>query len=221
MSEVLERRCARCEAHLSAWEWSGCACTRPHARTVREILYAVACAADSALHVSDFVRHADRDHNFYLNAPTATAILATDQRFCWAGKGMYGLYRHGLIPGPRKLEELARTALVSCGRSMSYEILDYCLKQMGYRYNVASLRNAVERSPHFARDGYGVLSYRSSEQAEVELCTDVPIVPPGKQAEWPAIRNRAAARILEAVNEREERLAMLVDPTRFGMSWDE
>lgn len=34
----------------------------------------------------------------------ANTTLATDRRFCWAGQGIYGLYRHGPLPGPRNLE---------------------------------------------------------------------------------------------------------------------
>ena len=31
--------------------------------------------------------------------PSLKATLGADRTFCWAGRGIYGLFRHGFLPG--------------------------------------------------------------------------------------------------------------------------
>jgi hypothetical protein len=147
-------------------------------------------------------------------------MLASDPRFCWAGKGIYGLYRHGLLPGPRNLEQVARVVLVAAGRPLTCEVLDYCLKRMGYRYNIASLRNAVAHSSHIAHDAYGVLSHRRGEDAELDLRSQIRLVPPRHREVWHALREETAKRVQLCVSERDTRLLGLANPDRFGMNWE-
>jgi hypothetical protein len=198
-----------------------CACAGPQAATIREVLYAVACTSAEAIHARDFVRHAEQDHRTHFTTGTAVATLAVDPRFCWGGKGIYGLYRHGLLPGPRNLEQAARILLVAAGHPFTYEVLDYCLKQMGYRYNIASLRNAVSRSPSIARDRYGMLSHPHGEKAQLELRSQIPLVPWRNRKAWVVLREETAKRVRIAVAERDARLQQhLADTDRFGMNWE-
>jgi hypothetical protein len=180
----------------------------------------VACMSTEAIHARDFVRNAERDHQTHFTQGTAVATLTTDPRFCWGGKGIYGLYRHGLMPGPRNLEQAARIVLVSADHPLSFEVLAYCLKRMGYRFNVASLRNAIGRSPHFTQDRYGALSHRQGEEAERDLRSEIRIVPTRQRAAWQDLRDEIAERIRAAMVERDVRLRGLADPDRFGLNWE-
>jgi hypothetical protein len=205
---------------LSDWERNLCACKGPHARTLREVLYAVACAADEPLHVRDFIRAAERDFGAHMSAPTANAVLSPDQRFCWAGKGLYGLYRHGPLPGPRTLEQATRVVLVAAGEPLNNEVVDFCLKQLGYRYNVASLRNGVSKSYRISWDWYGTWDHSRGEAAERTLCQEIPVVRPTNLQAWNALRDQTGVQVRAAVAERTARLAALADPNRFGMNWE-
>jgi len=55
--------------------------------------------SDTALTVYDIKRSIRRDLGIDVSQETLQVSISGDRRFCWAGKGLYGLYRHGLIPG--------------------------------------------------------------------------------------------------------------------------
>src|SRR5262245_59007788 len=103
--------CGRCGARFAPWEKWRCSCDGPMRTSAAELLYATACVATAPMHVRDFVRIVERDYGCVLRESVANAILAPDLRFCWAGKGLYCLYRHGPLPGPRTLEAAARLVL--------------------------------------------------------------------------------------------------------------
>ena len=146
MTDEPETRRDQCFAILSPWEPADrCGCAGPRRPSHPEVLYAVAASVPGPLRVQDFVRLADSQHEHRITRASANFTLA-DPRFCWAGQGTYGLYRHGPLPGPRSLEPAARLVLTAAGRPMTMEAIDYCLKALGYRYNSGSLRNAVNRS---------------------------------------------------------------------------
>ncbi|MGI8778085.1 MAG: hypothetical protein ACR2LJ_12075 [Acidimicrobiales bacterium] len=48
---------------------------------------------------------------------------------------------------------MTRLVLVSAGHPLAPTLVDFCLKRFGYRYNVASLRNAVGRTMEISRAG--------------------------------------------------------------------
>ena len=212
-------RCPKCRAPLAAWEGGRCACDGPRSLTNRDVLYAVACSAPSPLHGRDFVRLAAVDHGQRLDAATAFATLAPDPRFCWGGKGVYGLYRHGLPPGPRNLEEAARVILVAADEPLYPEVVDYCLKQLGYRYIFASLVNAVLRSARIERNGWGFWDHPRGETAERLLRSEIPLVPPRQRGEWIALRDAIGRRVKRAIANRAERIHAAGDLTRFGIDW--
>lgn len=221
MSTDAFQTCAQCGAALTAWEQEDCACTGPKWVINREVLYSIACNAKETLHARDFVRHAQMDHSVFLDNATAVATLAGDPRFCWAGKGIYGLYRHGPLPGPRNLEQAARIILVASGGPLTQDALDFCLKQFGYRYNLASLRNAVARSSHISWDRYGSWDHSRTEEAQMEMRLQIPIVPQRQRAAWINLREATANLIHTAIIDRDARLVSLTNPMRFGMSWEE
>jgi len=172
------------------------------------------------MHVRDYVRLVDRDYGRVLSEPTANATLAPDPRFCWAGKGLYCLYRHGPLPGPRNLEAAARLALFAAGQPLTIDALDFTLKRLGYRYNAASLGNAINRSRRITwRRSDGRWDHPRGDAAEHDLRADVPAVPPRHRAAWQAILDRLGEHIHTALIDRESRLRDLGDPTRFGIDW--
>lgn len=220
MSDARGQGCEQCDAVLSKWEQGRCACSGPRWGTINEVLYAIACSATKPLHARDFIRNAERDYGMHLNQATAVAALAIDPIFCWAGKGVYGLYRHGPLPGPRKLEEVTRMVLVAAGAPLTYEIVDFCMKRFGYRYSLASLRNAVAWSGHISSDWYGGWDHSRGEEAERLLRSHIPIVPPRQRAAWLSLRMEIGERISAAIAERDARLVALAEPTRFGITWE-
>ncbi|TCO65865.1 hypothetical protein EV192_1011657 [Actinocrispum wychmicini] len=217
----LTSRCSSCGHLLTPWEGERCSCLGPRRASNTEVLYAVACDVQTSLHVRDFVRLAERDYGQHLSTATATAVLAPNRRFCWAGKGLYALYRHGPLPGPRNLEEATRLLLVAAGVPLTIQAIDYCLKQLGYRYNVASLVNAIGRSVQITRQRDGLWDHPRGDAAELELRREIPVVPPRQRAAWIDIRDRLAHRTHEALLRRAKRLQDLGAPTRFGLIWDE
>lgn len=71
--------------------------------------------------------------------------MSNDHRFCWAGKGLYGLYRHGLYPGMRTLGGVAILYLYAASRPIDGELLAFAKKQSGYRFQTQSLLIAASR----------------------------------------------------------------------------
>lgn len=204
---IVLTRCSRCRSVLSPWEvgQGGCACRRPNGRNNADALYALACSAETPLPVHDYVRLAKQDLGAFMTKSTAEATIAPDQRFCWAGPGTYGLYRHGVLPGPRKLEECARMLLVATG-PLHMEAVSFVLKQLGYRFADGSLRNAIAKSWHIKWD-QRVWTHPNGEAARLRLRREIPVVPPRQRSQFEEIMhrlNRAAAR---ALTTRERRRA--------------
>jgi hypothetical protein len=65
--------------------------------------------------------------------------LSQDKRFCWGGRALYGLARHGLIPSARTLAEAAYAVLLAAPRELHVEEVDFVLEQLNYRFNSDSL----------------------------------------------------------------------------------
>lgn len=214
------RTCPACGSVLSAWEQSErCGCRGLRRRSHPEVMYAIGCSAPGPLHVRDFVRLADADYQYQVDQASANTTLANDRRLCWAGAGVYGLYRHGPLPGPRKLEHVARCVLLAAQAELTIDALDYCLKQLGYRYNVASLNNAVLRSHSIRWTGAGYWHPRG-ETAQLELRRAIPVVPQHHRADFEVLRARLETTIREALKVRAERLRKVADPGRYAVDWE-
>lgn len=203
------QRCRSCRSLLGPWEqyYGGCACRGPASETHRDTLYAVACAAKQPLPVHDLVRLAQQDYGDVMNQSTGFAVLAPDPRFCWAGPGAYGLYRHGVIPGPRNLEQTARLVLAAAG-NLHMDAVDFILKQLGYRYSFGSLRNAVGRSDSILWDGHW-WSHPTGEGAMRLLQRDIPVVPPFQDSEFNEIIRQLERQARKHLATRESRLSSI------------
>lgn len=202
-------RCGKCRSLLGPWEQfdSGCACRGPASDIHRDTLYAVACTAETPLPVHDFLRLAEQDYGVVMNQSTSYAVLAPDPRFCWAGPGTYGLYRHGILPGPRNLEQTARLVLTATG-NLHMEAVDFVLKQFGYRFSFGSLRNAVGRSDTILWDRHW-WSHPTGERAGRLLRRDIRVVPPRQKAEFDEIIGRLNRQARKHLATRESRLSSI------------
>lgn len=212
--------CTRCLSRLSDWERKGCACSGPRSKTNSETLYCVACDATGPLHVRDYIRIAARDFNVHMNPPTARMTLSMDRRFCWAGRGTYGLLRHGLVPGIRNLNDAARVMLFIAGRPLPSEVVHHCLQQFGYRYAPGSLRNAVARGGNINLLSDGMWDHLRSKGADRALRAEIGVVRPRNLRAWKRLRAEVLQRIDQAIMNREEKIRIIISPSAFGMNWE-
>lgn len=118
-----------------------------------ERLYQVMCQAQlRPVKIADLHRMAlaQRDVSWYENALTTANIQTPrDPRLCWAGQGLYGLARDGLIAGPRDLASVAVLVILVADRALTAEELEFVMKRMGYRFELGSLINALRRYDWF------------------------------------------------------------------------
>lgn len=214
-------RCPHCKAPLSFWEpVDRCGCRGPLRGSHPEVLYAVAASVPGPLHVRDYVRLADAMFDHPVSQASANATLSADPRFCWAGQGIYALYRHGPLPGPRSLEPAARLILCSAPTALTLDAIDFCLKSLHYRYNPASLSNAVGRSGNIRWQADGRFDHLRGEAAQRNLRADIGMVPPRRRADWEALHDRLRRQVSRSLRDRSRRLRDLDDPTRFGLVWE-
>ena len=166
----------------------GCRCRGPQKATLAEGFYAVLSSARGPLPIHDIVRLANEDHGIAVSHPTATTTLATDPRPCWSGRGVYGLYRHGPLPGARNLEEASRLVLTAVG-PLHIDGVDFILKQLGYRFAAGSLRNAVSRSYSINWER-GWWKHPAGDEARRQLRRELNAVPDGQRAQFDELIDR-------------------------------
>lgn len=213
--------CDACEATLSTWEPNPCACVmnRPHNNT--DITYFIATAATTPLHLRDYVRLAEVDFSRVMSQATANATIAPRPQFCWAGKGLYGLFRHGPLPGPRNLEEAARLLLTASESSLTLEAIEFCLKKLSYRFTSASLYNAINRSPTIEWNWHdGHFRVPPATQRDSHLLRDIPVLPHKNRDQWAAVKDLIAAGVKTALEERATRLRDVNRRRVMNIDWD-
>lgn len=143
--------CPYCGAVLSAWELreaqllgaDPCWCRglpSGVSRTLANLAYAELCNPDiqRPVRVHDVVRFIEPRYSADARH-TMNVVLSQGRRFCWGGRALYGLARHGLIPGARTLAEAAYAVMLAAPRPLHLEEVDFVLEQFNYRYNVDSL----------------------------------------------------------------------------------
>lgn len=200
--------CDDCNAQRGPWEDEVCPVVRAKHGwflSTADLAVHVLEESDTALTVYDIKRSIRRDLGIDIGQQALQASISSDRRFCWAGKGLYGLYRHGLIPGPRSLAAAARVFLYS-HEPLRHASLEFAMKYAGYRFQSASLNSALNHDPHVswsvADDGWYWDTARTPEAAEAlrALC-GYPT-----PAELDAIVLRCAGTVKAAVAERQRRL---------------
>ena len=161
--------CGVCGAELGPWEGRRCiSCAAPpqeHNAGNSGAALLVLERAHGPLSVYDISRGIRRELNLDVPLPLLNVALASDYRFCWAGRGLYGLYRHGLFPGPRNLTGVARLFLYAYGRPLSVDALRFAMQQAGYRLHRQSLYGVLERDRLV---GWTSKGYRISNESTVK-----------------------------------------------------
>lgn len=213
--------CQVCESPLSPWEPDPCGCLGDVPTNNAATMYAIACEITTPLHLRDFVRLASVDFARTLTQPTANAVIAPDFRFCWAGKGLYGLFRHGPLPGPRNLEEATRLILCGSDRPMTLEAIEYTLKSLRYRFSSASLYNAISRSAVIEWQWHdGHFRVRRTADSVDALLEDIAVLPSRRRGEWAAVRDHIELVVDQAIADRDRRLREAANSITVAYDWD-
>jgi len=91
----------------------------------------------------DIARIMENDYHREIHRPSLAVSLSTDQRFCWAGKSQYGMYRHHLVPGPRNLQGVGSLFVFAAGTPITLEALAFAMRWCNYTFAEFSLLNAL------------------------------------------------------------------------------
>ncbi len=148
-----DRTCPECGAEIGPYDFRRClTCVHPRSPsrwlTIADAALRVLELEPGPLKVYDIGRSIKRDLEMEVSPASLAVSLSINRRFCWAGKGMYGLYRHRLFPGPRALGATARFLLFAHGRQLDSEQLAFAMKNLGYRFQEQSLRIALGNEPN-------------------------------------------------------------------------
>lgn len=138
--------CRACAADLAPDEVPTCLTCGPwQPTTIGDRALMILEQADTPLSYWDIQRLMDRETTRGTRSNSLLVCLSRDLRICWAGKGMYGLYRHGLVPNVRGLGPAAEVHLLAAPATIDLDQLHFVLQHQGYRYQFASLAPALER----------------------------------------------------------------------------
>jgi hypothetical protein len=140
-------QCPYCGAELAPTEDpKGClSCRGASLRTNPDRVVAVLERADVPLAHWDVKRLVDSNGHRPVNRGSLLVWLATDQRACWGGPGIYGLYRHGLLPGVRDLGSAAAVFIHAAETDLSQDEARFVLQHVGYRFQSSSIYLALRR----------------------------------------------------------------------------
>jgi hypothetical protein len=139
-------RCRHCRAELGpAEDPAGClTCRRVRLASNPDRVVAVLESADTPLAHWDVKRLMDHDGR-RTNKASMMVWLSTDPRTCWGGPGIYGLYRHGLLPGIRDLGSAAAVYIHAIDEPMTQDQARQVLQRIGYRFQSTTIYLALRR----------------------------------------------------------------------------
>ncbi len=100
----------------------------------------------------DVARVMKRDYRRDVLRGSLLVSLSSDLRFCWSGKGTYGLYRHRLVPGPRNLQGVGSLFMSAMTREVTLDALAFAMRWCGYRFQDFSLLNALRANAPIAAE---------------------------------------------------------------------
>lgn len=200
-----------CGAELGPWEGGQCLHHHPGSYwSIADQAMMVLEQEAGPLYLHDIQRGIARETGDEPYWPSVSAVVGTDRRFCWSGKGLYGLFRHGRIPGVRTLAEVASFLLVAADQPLSPEELGFLLSWSGYRFQQTSLDGALGRDGRFvvgwkpetslSKGGWkATLADPTAERGQFEAMMEL----------WPVdeLVDRWRGRVREGLIERMQRLA--------------
>ena len=180
-------------------------CSRHAATSIADRAISVLEKSDRPLAYWDIKRMLDRGSANPVNERTLLAQLGADRRACWGGSGIYGLYRHGLLPGARGLYSVGPVFIYSSNEPLLMEELCFVARQVGYTFADASLSNAVIRShAPIRQDSAGRWCAGSKDPSTERYIAMLLELKPGPQ--FDLIIQRASAQARAALRELVRRL---------------
>lgn len=211
-------RCQHCGAELGPWEDdAGCVgCGAEWRLSIADRAVAALEGAANPLHRWDVKREIRRTGHTYVNESSLGTVLADDYRACWAGPGLYGLYRHGLLPGVRDLGGAAAVFIHVSDQNLDFEEIQFILRHVGYRFSPNSLPQAlsrVEGEGCFTRLwGWGAYSGRREDARHQRAAARVLRL--GRRGPvFRAVVERAVNQVDAALAERARRLGYVAAPS--------
>lgn len=143
--------CPVCGAELGPWEGARCLHHDPDAVwSIADQAVMVLEQEPGPLYLHDLQRGIERDAGRSTYWGSVSSVVGADRRFCWSGKGMYALFRHGRVPGVRTLAEVSAFVLVAADQPLSAEEIGFLLSWSGYRFQQTSIEAALGRESRFA-----------------------------------------------------------------------
>jgi hypothetical protein len=143
------RKCSQCCDELGPWEGRlclGCQNRGPNWKWSASDLAVLVLEREPApLTPYDICRVVLRDYQRDIPESMLNFDLAQDKRFCWAGQSIYGLFRHGLVAGPRNLGETGCFFMAAFAQALDIDCFAFALKSAGYRFQTQSLRAAMKK----------------------------------------------------------------------------
>jgi hypothetical protein len=139
--------CPHCGAELGpAEDPEGClTCRRVRLMTNPDRVVAVLEKAPVPLAYWDVKRLLDKAGS-PVQQSSVQVWLSTDWRPCWGGPGIYGLYRHGLLPGVRVLGYAAAVYIHAVEQSLTHDEARFILQYAGYRFQSISIYASLCRA---------------------------------------------------------------------------
>jgi hypothetical protein len=195
--------CAVCGVSLAPAEFPNCfRCSQRRPTTIGERALIVLEEAAVPLSYWDIKRLLDRRAHYPTNSNSLLVYLSRDLRICWAGKGMYGLFRHGLVPNVRGLGPAAEVHLLAAPNQLTHDELHFVLQHQGYRYQLPSLIPALQRQIGYSwRYRSAATSSPSTEQRLgllLQISSESPLIEPYSR--------EISDRVSQALAERARRL---------------
>jgi hypothetical protein len=202
--------CKHCETQRGPWEDESCPVLRAEQGwqlNVPDLAVYVLEQSETPLTIYDIKRSIRRDFGIDVNQNTLQVHISADLRFCWAGRSLYGLYRHGLIPGPRSLAGIARMFLYSHG-PLKHASLEFAMKYTGYRFQSSSLNSALNYAAEVfwlnSDGGWYWDTARTPEAAQDLRKLGIAAT----EADFDLVAARCAETVRVALAERERRLCL-------------
>jgi hypothetical protein len=196
-------RCRGCAAEIGPTEVPDCPThRRKQGRPLTNADIAVLAleASHAPISLYDIRRIFHREFGWAPGEMSLNATVAQDRRCCWAGRGIYGLWRHGLAPGPRRLLDAARLVLSSRDASLTQDELAFTLRHIGYRFQAATLHRLLAQSPTITEPSWHRYT-ANSVGAPLHLELGLPL------SAFETVTKRVARQTRAALKERRRRLA--------------
>lgn len=196
-------RCPHCRAELGPAEnRRGCLiCRAARLTTNPDRVVAVLEESRSPLAYWDVKRLLEAQDGRRVHQGSLLVWLSADQRACWGGPGIYGLYRHGLLPFVRDLGAVAAVFLHSLGRGVSQDEVSFVLRSAGYRFQSTSIYLALRRV-----EDAGLVSRRWGRWGPTDASIET-VVGVLHRSDIDSVVQRAATQAQEALAELQRRLS--------------